>query len=132
MIGLCSQLFPALIQAQEPSKELENNSPLSVLGIEDVRIQSQVNGDWHDGMIHGVLFVPDLGMALFSIGEATDRGMKATFDNTGVTITKGEKTVATGVRINKHLYRMKMKLFTQVVYLQHAPRYNCGMSASDT
>ena len=62
----------------------------------------------------------------------TDWGMKATFDNTGVTITKGEKTVTTGVRINKHLYRMKMKLFTQVVYLRHAPRYNCGMSASDT
>ena len=77
-------------------------------------------------MIHGVLFVPDLGMALFSIKEATDRGMKATFDNTGVTITKGEKTVATGVRINKHLYCVKIlplqdffELFTQVVSLQH-------------
>ena len=88
---------------------MEINSPLSVLGIVDVRIRSQVNDDWHDGMIHGVLFVPDLGMALFSIGEATDRGMKATFDNTGVTITKGEKTVATGVRINKHLYRINIQ-----------------------
>lgn len=87
----------------------KNNSPLAVLGIGDVRIRSQVNDDWHDGMIHGVLFVPDLGMTLFSIGEATDRGMKATFDNASVIITKGEKTVATGVRINKHLYRMNIQ-----------------------
>lgn len=81
----------------------QNSSPQSVLGIGDVRIRSQVNGDWHDGMIHGVLFVPDLEMTLFSIWEATDRGMKATFYNAGVIITKGKKIVATGVRINKYL-----------------------------
>jgi hypothetical protein len=73
-----------------------------------VRIRSQVNGDWHDGMIHGVLFVPDLGMTLFSIGEATDRGMKAIFDKAGVIITKGEKFVATGDRINKNPYRINI------------------------
>jgi hypothetical protein len=47
-------------------------------------------------------------MTLFSIGEATDRGMKATFDKYGVIITKKEKIVTTGIRINKNLYRMNI------------------------
>jgi hypothetical protein len=41
-------------------------------------------------MIHGILFVPDLEMTLFSVEKANDRGIKEIFDNAGVVITKGE------------------------------------------
>lgn len=52
--------------------------------------KKMLNGDWHDGMIHGILFVPDLEMTLFSVGKANDRGMKEIFDNACVVITKKE------------------------------------------
>lgn len=78
-----------------------DKKPLSVLGIGDIKIKTNLNGVWKDGVIHDALFVPELGINLLSIGQTTDRGVKFVFDSLGVTLMKQEKTVATGVRIGK-------------------------------
>lgn len=72
-------------------------------------------------------------MTLFSIGEATDRGMKATFDKYGVIITKKEKIVTTGIRINKNLFRMNiLSLKHEAIHASRFPeKKSYGMSASD-
>jgi hypothetical protein len=61
-IGMLTQVVPnswPMPQALEPSKSSTKKSPLSVLGIGYVWIRSQVNGDWQDGMIQGLLFLPE-------------------------------------------------------------------------
>lgn len=50
------------------------STKLSAHGIGDVRVISSVNGEELNGVIKEVLYVPGLGMNLFSIGTATDKG----------------------------------------------------------
>ena len=63
----------------------KDNEPLFALGIGDINIKTRISKDWHDGIIYEVLYVPNLGATLFSIGAATERGVKAIFDSDGVT-----------------------------------------------
>lgn len=84
----------------------KDNEPLNVAGIGTVIVQSQVNEDHHEVILHQVLFVPNLGANLLSIGTATDRGCTAVFDETGVQLIKNGKTVATGSKVYKKLYLM--------------------------
>ena len=54
------------------------NEPLQVHGHGEIKIRSRVNGVWHNGKIQDVLYVPNLGVNLFSIGAAADRGITIT------------------------------------------------------
>lgn len=87
----------------------KSNKSLYALGIGDVQIKSQVNGIWHNGIINDVLYVPDLGANLFSIGAATERSVKAVFDREGLSLIKNGKTVATGSRLGKGLYLLDIE-----------------------
>ena len=91
----------------------KDNEPLFALGIGDIKIKTRISKDWHDGIIYEVLYVPNLGATLFSIGAATERGVKAIFDSDGVTCVKNEKVVATGTRVGKKLYVMNIKFAEQ-------------------
>ncbi|XP_046639952.1 uncharacterized protein LOC124321089 [Daphnia pulicaria] len=83
----------------------KNNEALYATGVGNVIIKTKVNGEWHDGLLRNVLFVPDLGANLFSIGATTERGATATFDKNGMELRKNGKIVATGSRMQK-LYLM--------------------------
>lgn len=78
-----------------------------VLG--NIKIQTKVDGVWHDGTIYDVLFVPELGTYLFSIGQATDHGFSVVFHCLGVSLINQQKIVATGVRIGRSLNGMNVK-----------------------
>jgi transposase InsO family protein len=92
----------------------KDNGPLYALGIGDIKIKTKTNSDdWQDGVIYEVLYVPNLGASLFSIGAATERGVKAIFDCDGVSCMKNGKVVATGTRVGKKLYLMNIKFAEQ-------------------
>lgn len=87
-----------------------NSRPLFTRGIGDIRIETKINGVWHQLSLHSVLFVPHLGLNLLSIPTVTRRGVVATFDSNGVHFTKNGKIVATGTRANKNLYALYIRL----------------------
>lgn len=100
------------MQPIPPGKRLikgvgKNNEALQATGIGSISIRSKVDGEWHDGTLCNVLFVPNLGVNLFSIGATTERGVIASFDNHGVKLTNNGKIVGTGSKIKKRLYQMR-------------------------
>ena len=54
---------------------------LPVRGRGDIRIETTVNGTTRTGLIKDVLYVPNLGTKLFSIGTATENGIEIHFNN---------------------------------------------------
>ena len=49
-----------------------DNAPLNVQGHGTIKIGSKVDGAWHEGTLHNVLYVPNIGVNLFLIGAAAD------------------------------------------------------------
>lgn len=84
----------------------KNNEALHATGVGDIAIRCKVDDVWHNGTLRKVLFVPNLGVNLFSIGAATERDIVASFDNNGVTLSNNGKIVGTGSKIQKRLYKM--------------------------
>ena len=98
-------------QSIPPGKRLikgvgRNNEALQATGIGDISIRRKVDDVWHNGTLHKVLFVPNLGVNLFSIGATTERDIVASFDNYGVKLSNNGKIVGTGSKIQKRLYKM--------------------------
>jgi transposase InsO family protein len=86
-----------------------SNNLLQAKGMGDITIQTNVNEKWHSGILKNVLFVPDLGVNLFSVRSATKAGLRVLFNNDRVTISKGEKIVAVGESFSNHLYRLNIR-----------------------
>jgi len=86
-----------------------SNNLLQAKGMGDITIQTNVNEEWHSGILKNVLFVPDLGVNLFSVRSATKVGLRVLFNNDRVTISKGEKIVAVGESFSNHLYRLNIR-----------------------
>ena len=84
----------------------KDNKPLHALGIGEICIERKVNGRLITGKLYAVLYVPNLGVNLFSIGAATQHGVTATFQDNQVTLSKNGKVVAAGTRSNQKLYRL--------------------------
>jgi hypothetical protein len=98
-------------QSIPPGKRLikgvgKNNETLQATGIGDISIRRKVDDFWHNGNLLKVLFVPNLGVNLFSIGATTEHNIVASFDNSGVKLSKNGKIVGTGFKIQKKLYKM--------------------------
>jgi hypothetical protein len=87
----------------------KDNLPVFALGIGDIRVRTRVDGVWHDGIIQDALFAPNLGGSLFSLSAATERGVKAIFEDSHVTLMKNHKTIATASRVSQKLYLMDME-----------------------
>ena len=60
---------------------------LQVEGTGDIEVESEVDGQQLDIVFRDVLFVPGIGINLFSIGAATKNGSKAEFSDTKVLTT---------------------------------------------
>ena len=84
----------------------KDNKPLHALGIGEICIERKVNGRLITGKLYAVLYVPNLGVNLFSIGAAKQHGVTATFQDNQVTLSKNGKVVAAGTRSNQKLYRL--------------------------
>ena len=78
--------------------------PLQAAGFGDIHVRVRVNEEWHDGVFSKVLFVPNLGANLFSVGAAASRGVIVSFVGEKVIIACGRKTIAVGASRNRKLY----------------------------
>lgn len=83
-------------------------SELLALGIGTVPIYSYVHGERKLGEFKDVLFVPNLGTSLYSIGVATESHIEAHFTNNNVTFVKNDTEIMSGQRIGKSLYHLKV------------------------
>ena len=81
---------------------------VKALGVGTVPIVSYINGESKAGTLHEVLFVPDLGTNLFSVGIATDHGIEAHFAKDGATFVKNGIEVMSGKRLGKSLYHLNV------------------------
>src|SRR5262249_37242136 len=71
----------------------KENQSLQVCGRGNINIRTFADGIWHDATIYDVLYVPNLGGNLFSVGIAADRGISSNFTNIGVILVKNGKTL---------------------------------------
>ena len=68
-----------------------------MVGVGTIKIKWLVKGEWLDGRLENVLFVPDFKKNLFSTNECTKRGMQVIFEN-----NKGElKIKCTGETVGQ-------------------------------
>lgn len=87
------------------------NSSLQVHGYGTVAVRSKVDGITYDGSLERVLYVPNLGVTLFSIGVATDLGCVVTFDHSQLRICQNNTPVAVGSRSDKDdLYYLNLEI----------------------
>ena len=74
---------------------------LLVAGQGDVNLNAIVNGRNLSGIMRGVLYVPGLGINLYSIDTATDAGIDVLFSNNTVSFTKDGAVIMQGRRSEK-------------------------------
>lgn len=84
-------------------------SSLSVRGQGDVKITSIVGGRVLKGTMRGVLYVPNLGTNLYSIGTATDAGSQVLFTNNKVLLSRDGVVLMEGERAGKTLYHLNIQ-----------------------
>lgn len=84
------------------------NTMLEVNGKGDTQVISTVDGKTLKDVIKSVLYVPDLGTNLFSIGLATRSGSEADFKNSIVTFTRNGRVELQGQRADCTLYHLNL------------------------
>ena len=111
----------AFIDFQEVPKgtwpvAITNDQSLWVQGKGNIRIKRRAHNQWLDGILHNVLYIPELRTNLFSIGRAADRGIVTIYrKNTCQMIAdNGEgEIILTGIRTGSSLYKLQMKTYIQ-------------------
>jgi hypothetical protein len=78
-----------------------SEAKLSVVGQGDVNLQATVNERTLSGIMKGVLYVPGLGINLYSIGFATDAGVEVLFSNNTVSFSRDGEVIMEGRRSGK-------------------------------
>lgn len=84
------------------------NTQLEVKGMGCVEIISVVNGKEHTGVLKKVLYVPGLGINLFSIGTVTAAGVQVIFDDNRVSFSRDGSVHLEGQRAGKTLYHLNL------------------------
>lgn len=82
----------------------KDRQPLQVHGFGTVPVIGEVEGKQLNGVLQEVLYVPNLGVNLFSIRSATRNGYSVTFSGGNVKIFKGDKVLAVGSAETNNLY----------------------------
>jgi hypothetical protein len=83
---------------------------LPVRGRGDIRIETTVNGTTRTGLIKDVLYVPNLGTNLFSIGTATENGTEIHFNNNQVHFSREGVIFMVGQRAGRGLYHLNIRV----------------------
>lgn len=81
---------------------------LSVLGQGDVNAVTTINGSQIPILIRGVLYIPKLGINLFSIGAAITDGVEAVFSNNEVLFYRNGTLELSGTWTGNTLYRLNI------------------------
>ena len=84
------------------------NTTLHATGVGTVPIHSYVNGKVLEGELKKVLYVPELGVNLYSIGRAADMGINVNFSGDIVEFTKDGAEIMVGQKLGKSLYHLKI------------------------
>lgn len=69
-------------------------------------MEKLIRGEWRDGRIENVLYVPDLKKNLFSVGVCTRNGMRAQTDADEVEIIFENRVIASGRKQENKVCRM--------------------------
>ena len=114
-------------------------SSLTVAGEEDVSLYATVNRKRLYGTMRGVLYVPGLGINLYSIGTATDAGLKVVFANDTVSFSQDGLVIIEGERAGKktlyHLTSKQKKInrqWKEHCLLLNLSRFRYGINGSAT
>jgi hypothetical protein len=98
-----------LIEKRWSVSEIGETS-LTVAGQGDISLCATVNGERLNGTMRGVLYVPGLGIHLYSIGTATDAGLKVVFANDTVSFSQDGVVIMEGERAGKKtLYHLNIQ-----------------------
>ncbi len=82
-----------------------------VHGYGTVAVRSNVEGTSYKGSLQKVLYVPHLGVTLFSIGVTTDLGCTVTFDHNQIRIYQNSTPVCIGKRSHSvDLYYLNIEI----------------------
>lgn len=82
--------------------------PLTVTGKGNIKIQIKIGNDVRYGTLQDVLYVPGIGVNLFSIGKATDHGIKSKFEKESVLLYRKDTLELVGTRSEKDLYLLNL------------------------
>ena len=95
---------------------IANEQNLWVQGKGNIKIRRRAHNQWLDGMLHNVLYIPELRTNLFSIGRAADRGIITIYRKNvcQMIADNGDgEILLTGIRIGSSLYKLQMKAIIQ-------------------
>lgn len=86
-----------------------NNAVIYARGRGDIEVDTLVSGQWEPHTIRDVLYVPDIGKNLFSLGAAADKGVTARIEIDKCFLEVKGSVVAEGVSCNSKLYKLLMR-----------------------
>lgn len=85
------------IENSNISVQIEDDSYVQVKGIGTIKILSRVNGQWEPRTLEDTYYVSGLRKNLFSIGAATSKNLKVTFDDKKMEVYS-DRLLATGMK----------------------------------
>lgn len=88
--------------------QISDNSFVQAEGIGSVEVSALVNGQWEPRTLENTLYVPKLKKNLFSVGAATSKQFKVTFDDSKIEV-RNQKVIATGIKMTNQCYKMLFK-----------------------
>lgn len=97
-----------------------HQSTANVHAYGDVVFESTVNGKTRNGLLKRVLYVPDGGINLISIGAVTALGTQVTFFGEEVSFKKNDVVEVTGRRAGRTLYKLNIKAIIQSIQEEQA------------
>ena len=107
------------------------NTVLEAAAIGDVPIISYVNGKAREGVLKDVLYVPGLGVNLYSIGKASALGIEINFLFEGVDFKHNGDRIMSGQRVGDSLYYLNITLKNStdaLMGISSAPEHPCVIS----
>ena len=107
------------------------NTVLEAAAIGDVPIISYVDGKAREGVLKDVLYVPGLGVNLYSIGKASALGIEINFLFEGVDFKHNGDRIMSGQRVGDSLYYLNITLKNStdaLMGISSAPEHPCVIS----
>ena len=105
---------------------------LQVLGQGTVRINIRIEGEEHQGVLHNVLYVPDLGGNLLSLCTVAELGFEVSIVGTCLKLKRDGETLMIGTR-NKsdhNLYFMDISTIHQPISDEESPTQHSPVAAA--
>lgn len=101
--------FYQLSDCNQKTLSLGNKQTVEVSGIGSILIKRYVNGQWENGELHNVLYVPSLRRNLFSEGVIIRKQYTIVKKDTNALIYKNSKVVMSAKITENNLYELNIK-----------------------